>query len=327
MSATAENRTKTPKGFKPRIVEEPIDWYFHRPLAAQLVKLLLPLPVTPDQVTFASGTVGLLSGGVFALAIYGSQWWVVVAGFVLLLSIMLDCADGQIARIRGTSSVVGRILDGTVDIVAVFSILHGMGFYLLLREGFSFWLIWPIGIAMAWSLAYHSAQYDAMKNLYLHCSRPDFSIGGRTLLTEQDLKQYRAEFADKGERFNVFLMNVWIRWTATQRAALKPWTGSLSPRNEAERQLYCELFNDNMTYWTWIGFGTHLFILTVICWLTPLSPWAIWIGWGIILGPMNLWCLWLMLRRPKLEKRYRRQLRVLRRHELAEDDQAPTSSP
>ena len=76
MTDASRDRHEKQAGFKPRDVEEVVDFYFHRPLASWLVRLLLPLPVTPDQVTFGSAAVGLLSGGVIAVAVWRSAWWV-----------------------------------------------------------------------------------------------------------------------------------------------------------------------------------------------------------------------------------------------------------
>ena len=94
--------------FKPRDVEEWIDWHLHRRLAAFVVDRLAPTPITPNQVTLASGAVGLLAGGALYLAATGSRIWGLVAGATLLFGVVLDCADGQLARIRGEASPLGR---------------------------------------------------------------------------------------------------------------------------------------------------------------------------------------------------------------------------
>ncbi len=308
------------EGFKPRDVEEVIDYYYHRPLAGLLVKVLARLPVSPDQVTYASGAVGLAAGLVMLIAIWGSPWWMTVGGFLLLASILLDCADGQLARIQQRYSVVGRILDGVVDIVAPASVFHGLAFYLLLVVASppleTWWarmlVIWPLGLGAAVSLAWHSAQYDGMKNIYLHCSRPDFKLGGATLLTLEDLEGFKKTYQEKGDKWRVFLMNMWLGWTKSHEKTIKPWLGEMAPRTPPERQLFRQVFRRYMRAWTWLGFGTHLFLLTVAAWLAPLSPWFIWLPWGIILVPMNLWCVLLLWFRARLEQRYAERLEALR---------------
>ena len=105
MNSFVERWVAMRQGFKPRDVEEPIDYYWHRPLAGLLVQLIEHTKITANQVTFASGFVSLLSGGAMALGGFYGKWWVSIGGLLLLLSIVLDCADGQLARIRGTSSI------------------------------------------------------------------------------------------------------------------------------------------------------------------------------------------------------------------------------
>lgn len=294
-------------GYKPREVEEPIDDWFHRPLAQLLVKQLLPLPITPNQVTVASGAVGLLAGVTIGIgAAYGSRW-VLAGGLVLLLSVLLDCADGQLARLRGTFTLVGRALDGCMDIAAPLSVFVGMGCYLL-SVGYSFWPSWPIGLAAGASLAWHAAQYDGVKNVYLHCSRPDFSMGGSTLLTTEDIDAMRRRYQAAGDHCHALVMRVWSGWTRSQARAIQPWLGCLTPRDDQEREIFVRLFRTDMRLWSWLGFGTHMILLELMCWLTVWSELAIWVGWAVMLGPMNLLCLVLLFRRPHLVRRYEREL-------------------
>ncbi|MFP6686400.1 MAG: hypothetical protein VB934_16895 [Polyangiaceae bacterium] len=64
---------------------------------------------------------------------------------------------------------------------------------------------------------------------------------------------------------------------------------------------------------SWIGFGTHLFVLTVAAWTVPLDIRGIWIAYAILLGPMNLIAIALELSRKNRERRYEEALAALRR--------------
>ena len=299
-------------GFKPRDVEEPIDFYWHRPLAARLVRVLVPLPVTPNQVTVASGAMGVLSGGALMLGAWVAPWWAALGALLLLFSIVLDCADGQLARVRGTSSAVGRALDGTMDVVAPLFVFHGLAFTLLAR-GFSVFHIWPIGAVTGASLIWHASEYDVSKNIYLHASNPEFSLGGDTLLSIEYMKEARREFEQKGERLNAFLMKSWAVWTKPQVKAMKPWLDDRrSPRNEDERKLFRELFRPQMRVLTWLGFGSHLFLLTVGAALAPLDPRSIWLSWLVICLPMNVACMWVVATRNGRVRAFEKRLAELR---------------
>jgi hypothetical protein len=302
----------TRKGFKPTDVEEPIDYHWHRPLAGLFVEAIRETRVTPNQVTIASGVASLLAGLLMGLAGWFGRWLVVPGGVILLISIVLDCADGQLARIRGTASPVGRILDGLVDILAPLSVMHGLAFYLV-RQGYGYGTVWPIGWVAALSLLWHAGAYDVQKNVYLHGANPNFSIGGATLVTLDDIRGYEEEYRARGERFYAFLMKVFAKWTVPQLGLIEPW---LAPHrrieNEAEREAFRAIFRPRMAAMTWLGFGTHLFLLTVAAWLAPLGGWSIWLAWFVMFGPMNLVCAWVLLTQRRAERAFEARLAELR---------------
>ena len=134
MKALVDRWVATREGFKPRDVEEPIDYYWHRPVAGLLVDVLAPTAITPNQMTLLSGVASASAGAALCAGAWGASWWGAVAGLLLFVSITFDCADGQLARIRGTSTMLGRILDGATDFVAPLSVFLGMAAYLLMPE-------------------------------------------------------------------------------------------------------------------------------------------------------------------------------------------------
>ena len=80
----------------------------------------------------------------------------------MLLSNVLDCMDGMLARLRGTSSPFGYALDGLGDYVGVFAILLGIAHLLSSRHGQPFeW--WTLTAAAGISLAWWSAVVDGMR--------------------------------------------------------------------------------------------------------------------------------------------------------------------
>src|SRR5262245_8819901 len=101
---------------KPLEVEEPIDVYVHRPLAYVVARALYRLPISPDAITLVSILFGIASG---ASLVMSFPWHLQIGGLLLFGSAVLDCADGQLARMRGTSSVFGRMLDGVADLFTV----------------------------------------------------------------------------------------------------------------------------------------------------------------------------------------------------------------
>jgi hypothetical protein len=87
--------------------------YVARPPAAIVVYALRNTRVTPNQITFASAL--LCAGAAAMFALLPGWGWLVAAALVFELSFVLDCADGQLARLRKKASPLGHLLDFLMD--------------------------------------------------------------------------------------------------------------------------------------------------------------------------------------------------------------------
>src|SRR5215470_18490795 len=93
-----------------------INWFTEwiaRPPAAVVVYALRATPITPNQVTFLSAAIAAGACAMFALL--PGRAWLIAAAAVFELSFVLDCADGQLARLRRTASPLGHLLDFLMD--------------------------------------------------------------------------------------------------------------------------------------------------------------------------------------------------------------------
>ncbi len=88
---------------------------------------LIPVTVSANQVTLASGVCGVLAGLAFYLASFGRAWFA-VAGLMVFLHWALDNIDGHVARSRNQTSKAGRFLDMFLDSVTFAAIGIGVGF-------------------------------------------------------------------------------------------------------------------------------------------------------------------------------------------------------
>lgn len=89
-----------------------------RPPAAVVVYGLRNTRVTPNQVTFFATFLAFVSAAIF-IAVPG--WFGALLGaLVFEISFVFDCADGQLARLRKTASVVGHHLDFLMDEIKAF---------------------------------------------------------------------------------------------------------------------------------------------------------------------------------------------------------------
>ena len=102
---------------------EPVNRYFHNSIAAQIVSVLKNTWVTPDQVTYISIFIGLISAYIFSL---GTPWSFFLAGIILELVLILDCVDGQLARVKKCASDWGRLLDGIAGYIIYLAVLGGI---------------------------------------------------------------------------------------------------------------------------------------------------------------------------------------------------------
>src|SRR5450432_3249975 len=113
---------------KPLDVEEPIDVWVHRPLAYLLALAVAPTPVSPNFITCCSIALGVAAGACMLLRPSHELW---LAGVLIFLSAVFDCADGQLARMRKSSSPFGRMLDGLADLAVSIAVVVG-----------SSWIVW-----------------------------------------------------------------------------------------------------------------------------------------------------------------------------------------
>lgn len=107
-----------------------VDVYVNRPAGRFMILPLVRWHVSPNAVTVVSILVGLVSAFLFLDSGY---WPTVIAALLLQLSAVIDCMDGDIARLPFRESTLGKWLDlagDNVVHVALFSCL-------MLRE---YWL-------------------------------------------------------------------------------------------------------------------------------------------------------------------------------------------
>jgi len=147
---------------KGRGVEEWLDLHFFRPAGIRVARALYPTRITPDQVTLVCLLLGLVAGH---LMVYRSTLLTGLGVAVFIVSDIFDSADGQLARLRGTSTRFGRILDGVSDNLRFLNLYLHLLVRLILDgwSGGAIALIVTAGI----SHALQSAGADFMRHAFL----------------------------------------------------------------------------------------------------------------------------------------------------------------
>jgi phosphatidylglycerophosphate synthase len=134
-------------------IEEVTNRYLIHPMSEALVRPLARWGVRPNTVS----VLGMCFGGLAAVAYYHyADWPYAVAGFLFMVGWhVLDGADGQLARLTGQTSEVGKILDGLCDHLS-FALV-----YLSLTLAAASVLGWWIWIAAVLAGLSHLAQASA----------------------------------------------------------------------------------------------------------------------------------------------------------------------
>ena len=150
-----------------------------------VVKFLYPFSVTPTQITILSLIAGLVSAYFYMIDSSTGLMW---GALFLYLKIFLDNVDGNLARVKGEVSRLGRFLDSLVDFIVSFLVYLVLTLRLVSDTNDS--LYWFLGGLAFLSCLIHCSyfvfylvQYTSISGTYL-CNRADESI------TEEDNKAY-----------------------------------------------------------------------------------------------------------------------------------------
>lgn len=275
-----------PASSKPLEAEELVDEHVHRPLARLLIPWLARTPITPNQVTFLSGLIGVI-GGILLGAGAHHPTFLLWAALLLFISVVLDCCDGQLARIKGMSSTTGAVVDGLADYAVGLGMGIGASYYIASIFG-SHWL-WLLGLAGIVSAALQSWFFDHAKTRYIARVRTGYAE------REEDIGKIadqRREAWNRGDYWESILLLGYMNYSKMQNAALAI-AGTEDPAT------YRAKHAGRMRAWTWLGTGTHF----ALAYLTVLAaywyPGAL-VGYLVLhIVPLNLYLLALILTEPK----------------------------
>lgn len=198
----SELRNEYEASLKSIETENKIDRLFYRPVGFLIARMLRGTGVTPNMITVLSIFVGAAVGYFF----YPNNLLYNVCGILLLVSAnILDCVDGQLARLTGIKSEIGRILDGVAGDIWFTCIYVAFALRLGNEYGFtSFFLIIMVISGLSHLLQANITDYYKTLHLYFISKEK-----GAEFQTAEQVSANRHEMQYGVNRFLYFLYSIY----------------------------------------------------------------------------------------------------------------------
>jgi phosphatidylglycerophosphate synthase len=287
--------------------EEIFDLIFYRPLAFLFVKAVYSTNLTPNQTSVIAMLFGVLAGVCFGI---GHEGFIFLGAFLYLICNILDCADGQIARLKKNGTKVGRIVDGFIDYVvstAVFAgiaigltRMHSSGSFVPYANYLNFnpvLYIWLLCILAGLSSALQSFVFDFYRNMFLEI------VYGKVSSPQDEITEFEEERysirkdKNKGSKLDLLLIAVYLKYTRLQLkiGGSKNKTQLLT---KPDPDNYYSVNKNILRMWSFIGSTTHI-TACIICALFNNLELFLW----ICILPFNIILLVLYFKQITIHKR------------------------
>ncbi len=267
-------------------IEEWFDIYFSRFFGLYFAKIGRYYNLTPTQISLASLFVGVIGG---AMLYYQDDPLIVGIGcFLIVLAGVLDSSDGQLARMTGQSSDLGRVIDGVIDNFVFAAAYIGGSLFFLETYG---WWIFLLAAVAGYAQSFKSTIYEFYKSEYLQ-------LVGKT--TTGNIPLSADEVKPAGDNlYHKFLFVVYKDYTKKQLAYT---TRTADWRKKAQEvsqdDLLCEKFDDNyrkfnkplLTWWAlFCGTNTHRTAAIILAMMSRFDLF-LWISaiWTVALIPLSI---------------------------------------
>lgn len=147
-----------------------VSYFVFRPLSRLMTRVLIDTPISPNHVSLAAMAFGIAAA---VCASLGTYQWVALAGVLYWIGAVVDCVDGELARLRLQGSKVGEWLDTLADDVSTYGLMAGLGIGLTYAGADPMWQYIGVGGAVVgfvlqaklyadlhrWGMTIDTAQY------------------------------------------------------------------------------------------------------------------------------------------------------------------------
>ena len=297
--------------YKSDDTEEWLDRVWTRPIGYAWALLFRRLRVHPNTVTVLSMIIGAASAFFFAHGSYRTEGWSglgynLVAILLLAWANFYDSADGQLARMTGQKTRLGRILDGAASEVWFIPIYLGLVYRFYTHHGLEFrWLgiaDTPTNALLATAVLFCVVLYSGFGCHSRQCGLADyyrqihlFFLKGEAGSELDNSARQRRIYDETPWRGNVLwklFLKSYIGYTAGQEARTPRFQrlmAELRRRYGATERIPCE-FRDRfragslpLMKWTNIlTFNTRAIVLYAVCLLD--LPWLYFVFEIVVMG-------------------------------------------
>jgi phosphatidylglycerophosphate synthase len=165
-------------------------WYFPN---RWVLRVLYPLPVSANQITFLALVMGIISAGFY---LSNHNYSLVAAALFLYAKLFLDNVDGNLARVRGEESRFGRFFDSFTDFSVTFVVYLAITWQMVEQTANAyFWLLGGVamvsGFIQCSYFVFYLVNYTDSVGSYKE-NRADETI------TEEDRKAFSSSKYSKG---------------------------------------------------------------------------------------------------------------------------------
>ena len=294
---------------KSRDTEETIDLCFYRPVGYAWACLARKLGVTPNAITIASIFLGVGAGVCF----YFNNIWINLLGmFLLIWADSFDSDDGQLARMTGQYSRIGRILDGLSGDLWFAAIY--VAICLRENETSAFfmehtWLIWVIAVVTGLCHATQAAMADYYRQFHLFFLK---GKEGSELESSDDLTAKYKTLSWGRNFWQKLVMTFYLNYTRSQerrtpqmqrlrRDIRRRWNGEIpaSFREEFRRKSLPLMKYTNILSFNW---RTIALFSAILIFSMP------WLYFAFELTVLNVLLVYMMARHERICKNFANQI-------------------
>lgn len=261
--------------------EEILDLYIFRPLSFILVKLIYNTNITPNQISIVALFFGILSGVLYG---FGTYTFFVLASASFFTCNVLDCMDGQLARLKKNGTRIGRVIDGFIDYMTSISVFLGLGIAMTDITGNATYS-WVLTIAAGVSKALQNMFFDYYRNMYLEYVYQKVSnLDDEIIEYSEEQEKLRNE---KGRYMEKILISVYLSYSKFQKNSSK------SERLNVSSEEYKRKNKFLLRMWSWIGSTTHMVVLIIFALMNRIDLYLI---FTVSVGNIMFLILWIIQR-------------------------------